>query len=154
LALCSLLALGARRANAECADGGAGRVALTSGLAVGAGAASALVTAGVLAAADDSRDFKFGVGAGVGIGVAAGITAIYAVVDASTDCAMVTEADGIVWSIPIVTAVLGALLPLAVWGAADEVGAADEPTANPALHSAFGGSAPHVSPGASMTFRF
>ena len=112
----------ARTSDAECADGGAGRVALTSGLGVGAGATGALGVSGILAAADDSRDFHFGIGAAVGIGVTAGLTGIYAVVDASTDCAMVTESDGVVWSIPIVMAVVGSLLPVAVWGASDETG--------------------------------
>jgi hypothetical protein len=164
LAVCSTICLGAARADADCGDGGAGRVALTSGLAIGMGAAAALVTSGVLVAADDTREFKFGVGAGVGIGVTAGITAIYAVVDASSQCAMVTEADGIVWTIPIVAALLGALLPVAVWGAADKVGEPED-TTTAALRGAtwMGGpgganiespGATPMTPGASVTFRF
>lgn len=118
---CAALATVSQDASADCADPGAARVAITSALGVGAGAAGALAAAGIIAGVDDTRDFKFGIGAGVGIGVTAGITAIYTLVDVASDCAMVTESDGVVWTIPIITAIVGTLLPIAVWGAADPV---------------------------------
>jgi hypothetical protein len=100
----------------------------SGGMGVGAGAAGALAVAGALSLADDTRDFEFGVGAGVGIGVTAGLSALYTVVDLSTNCGMARESDGIVWSVPIAMLIVGSLLPLAVWGASDEVGEpAEEP---------------------------
>src|SRR5262245_29308286 len=97
-------------------------VGLTAGIGVAAGATGALVVAGIFAAADDTRDFDFGVGAGVGIGVTAGLAAIYTGVELGTNCAMAVESGPpIIWSIPVVLFVVGAALPAAVWGASDEV---------------------------------
>jgi hypothetical protein len=112
----------------ECGEDGPWRVALTSGLGVGTGAAAALTSAGIISAADDTRDYEFYVGALVGIGVTAGLTAVYAIYDGSTGCEMAnTSSLGVVWSVPIVMFVLGAALPIAVWGASDEIGATPPP---------------------------
>jgi hypothetical protein len=97
-------------------------VGLTAGIGVAAGAVGALTVAGILVAADDTRDFDFGVGAGVGIGVTAGLAGIYTAVDLATNCQMAAESGSpVIWSIPIVLFVVGAALPAAVWGASDEV---------------------------------
>ena len=112
------------RANG-CADPNGVRVALTAGLGATFGAAGALGVSGILAAASESRDYSFAVGALTGIGVSSGLSLIYALVDGVSGCPMVREADGVAWSIPIVMGVVGSLLPLAVWGASDDVGGGD-----------------------------
>jgi hypothetical protein len=119
----------AREAAADCGDDASVAVGLTTGAAVLSGAAASLIASGILVAADDTRDFAFGTGAGVGIGVTAGLALVYALVDGSSGCTMVDERSAIVWSVPITTTILGALLPIAMWGAADSVEA--EPTATP-----------------------
>jgi hypothetical protein len=112
-------------ADADCGDS-ARVVWLTGGIALAAGATGALVASGVIVAADDSRDYDFGVGAGVGIGVTAGLSVLYVGIDLGTDCAMARDSAVIVWSVPIVTLVVGSLLPIAIWGAADDVEAPPE----------------------------
>jgi hypothetical protein len=117
-----LVVAGSAQAQATCGDDGPGRVALSAGLGVGSGATGALISSGILSAADDTRDYQFYVGALVGIGVTTGLSAIYAIYDGSTGCDMAnSSALGVVWSVPIVMLVLGAALPIAVWGAADEI---------------------------------
>jgi len=114
-----VLTLIAAPARATCHEDGT-TVAVGAGVAATTGAAAAFAVAGSLAAADDTREFKFGVGAGVGAGAGAGLAALYALVDASTGCTMAE--GGIVWSVPITTFVVGALLPVAIWGASSETG--------------------------------
>ncbi len=127
----ALAALGLAKtadAQATCGDDGPWRVALSGGLGVGTGAAAALASSGVVSAADDTRDYAFYVGALVGIGVTTGLSTLYAIYDGSTGCQMANEsALGVVWSVPIVMFVLGAVLPIAVWGASDELGAPAPP---------------------------
>ena len=130
---CTAVALGvslvsvARPAAAECGES-AKVVWLTGGVALAAGATGALVASGVIVAADDTRDYSFGVGAGVGIGVTAGLSALYVGIDLGTDCPMARDSAVMVWSVPVVTLVVGTLLPIAIWGAADDVEApAEEP---------------------------
>jgi hypothetical protein len=113
------------RAAADCGDSTA-VVWITGGVALLAGATGALVSSGVIVAADDTKDYSFGVGAGVGIGVTAGLSALYVGIDLGTDCPMARDSAAIVWSVPIVTLVVGTLLPIAIWGAADDVEAPPE----------------------------
>jgi hypothetical protein len=124
LATCVALAftgVSAQSAAAGKCDESGTAVAVTSALGVGVGAAAALISSGVIVASDDTRDYDFGLGAGVGIGVTAGLTGLYTLVDASTGCMMAYDSGGyVVWSVPIVTFIIGALLPIAIWGAADD----------------------------------
>jgi len=125
VAVCIGLALSGAASDAaaegSCGDDGPLSVVLTGGLGVAAGAVGALVSSGIIATADDTRDFDFGVGAAVGIGVTAGLSALYAIVDGTTGCSMVNSSPGgLVWSVPITTVVVGSLLPIAIWGAADK----------------------------------
>ncbi len=102
-------------------------MALSATLGVVAGAAGALTSSGIASAADDTRDYDFAIGALAGIGVTSGLSAIYAIYDGSTGCEMANAGSfGVVWSVPIVMLILGAALPVAIWGASDEVGAAPE----------------------------
>lgn len=130
---CVLLGAPTQALASDCADPRGVRVALTAGLGAGVGAAGALGVSGILAAADDSRDYSFAVGALAGIGVTTGLSAIYALVDGASGCAMVQ--DGVAWSIPITMGVVGSLLPLAVWGASPDAGEA-EASADQALRAA------------------
>jgi hypothetical protein len=109
------------RAEGPCGEDGGVGVTLSATAGVVAGATTTLVSTGILVAADGTRDFAFGTGAAVGIGVTSGLSLIYAVVDASTGCAMVRDQGVIAWTVPLTTAVLGTLLPIAVWGASDEI---------------------------------
>jgi hypothetical protein len=123
LTLAAALAV-ARPASAqpECGEDGPWRVALSTGLGVGAGALGALTSSGIVSAADDTRDYEFYVGALVGIGVTTGLSTIYAIYDGTTGCEMANSgALGVVWSVPIVMIILGAALPIAVWGASEEI---------------------------------
>ena len=133
-------------ASGPCGDSGGVGVALSGALGVGVGAATALTSAGIISAADD---FEFGVGAGIGIGVTAGLSLVYVLVDGSTGCSMVHEQGGVVaWSVPIVAAVLGSLLPIAVWGAADELTDAQGQATADIVQGA------NASPGLSLSFDF
>lgn len=115
-------------AQVECGEDGPWRVALSGGLGVGAGALGALTSSGIVSAADDTRDYEFYVGALVGLGVTTGLSTIYAIYDGSTGCEMANSGTlGVVWSVPIVMIILGAALPIAVWGASDEIGAEPPP---------------------------
>ncbi len=114
---------------AGCSEYGGAGVWLSAGLGVAAGAATSLTSAGIIAAADDGSDFSFAVGAGVGLGVTGGLSLIYAIVDATSDCAMADEQGGLAWSVPVTTAVLGTLLPIAVWGAASHAATPFQPPA-------------------------
>jgi hypothetical protein len=115
---------GARSARADCGEDGPWGVGLSAGLGVAAGATGGLVSAGVISAVDDTRDFDFVVGAFAAIGVTSGLSLIYALYDGSTGCEMSLSSPGyVVWSIPVVMVVVGAALPIAIWGAADEIGA-------------------------------
>lgn len=123
-AFMSTVAAPAEAQPVTCGDDGPSRVALSTGLGVAAGATGALTSSGIVSAVDDTRDYEFYVGALVGIGVTTGLSAIYAIYDGSTGCQMANDsALGVVWSVPIVMIILGAALPIAVWGAADEIGA-------------------------------
>lgn len=104
---------------AAACDEGAGRVAVSAAVGVGVGAGAATLTSGIIAAADDTRDYNFWFGAGIGAGVTAGLALVYALVDGSTGCTMVD--GGLAWSVPITTLIVGAALPVAIWGASDEV---------------------------------
>ncbi len=128
-AIASLWLLTPSNAHAQvsCGDDGAGRVALSAGLGVASGATGALISSGIVASVDDTRDYEFYVGTLVGIGVTTGLSAVYAIYDGSTGCDMANNSSlGVVWSVPIVMLVLGSLLPIAVWGASDEFGAPTE----------------------------
>lgn len=121
LSLALLLLASARPAHAAgCVEYGGAGVWLSAGLGVAAGATTSLTSAGIIAAADDRSDFSFAVGAGVGLGVTGGLSLIYAIIDSTNDCAMADEQGGLAWSVPITTGVVGALLPLAIWGAASQ----------------------------------
>ena len=100
-------------ARAECA----GNLALSAGAGVVAGATASLISAGIISETDSSSGFEFGVGAGVGIGVTAGLSLIYVIVDGSSDCRMTDEQGGFAWTVPVVTGIVGALLPIGVWAA-------------------------------------
>ncbi len=131
-----------------CGSDGPWKVALTAGLGVAVGAGASLGSAGIASATDDTRDFDFGIGALVGIGVTTGLSAIYGIYDGSTNCEMARNSStGVVWSVPIVMFVLGAALPVAVWGASDEIGA-------PAADDAMMESMRSRPPGLSWGFRF
>jgi hypothetical protein len=105
----------------DCNDGGSERVWASGGLGLASGAAASFGSSGIISAADDTRDYSFLTGALVGLAVTGGLSALYTLVDGSTGCDM--AADGIAWSVPITTLVVGAALPLAIWGASDELGA-------------------------------
>lgn len=118
----------------SCEPHGLRDVLVTASVAAGAGIGAALATSGILAKADHTRDFHFPVGFGAGGGVALGLSAIYGVFDYYTGCHMVNASGGFAWSVPIVTVVVGALLPVAVWGASpklDDAGAAAQPLSAP-----------------------
>jgi hypothetical protein len=136
LLLAALLAAPEARAQSGgCGEDGPWGVGLSAGLGVAAGATGALVSSGIISAVDDTRDYSFAVGAFAGIGVTAGLSLVYALYDGSTGCEMSLGSPGyVVWSIPIVMVVLGAALPIAVWGASDEFGApAEEAPASGAM---------------------
>jgi hypothetical protein len=132
-AVAAALTTASGSAGADCGDSTT-VVWLTGGIALLAGATGALVATGVIVAADDTKDFSFGLGAGVGVGVTAGLSALYVGVDLASGCPMAREEATIVWSVPIVTGLLGTVLPIAVWGASDDVEPAEEepPPAAPA----------------------
>jgi hypothetical protein len=110
-------------AQGSCGESGGWTVALTAGLGVLAGAAGALTSSGVIASVDESRDYSFGIGAAAGIGVTAGLSAIYLIFDLGTGCGMANEADGVAWSVPITTILVGAALPVAIWGGSEKLDA-------------------------------
>lgn len=128
LALLSGAAIALLTPGSSACEEGAGRVAVSATVGVGAGAGAATLVSGILAASDDTRDFNFWIGAGVGAGVTAGLALLYALVDGSTGCTMVEA--GLAWSVPITTLIVGAALPLAIWGAVDEIAPTTE-TASP-----------------------
>ncbi len=151
-AVVTLTAAWPAAAQIECGDDGPWRVALSTGLGVAAGATGALTSSGIVSAADDTRDYSFAIGALVGIGVTTGLSAIYAIYDGSTGCEMANNgALGVVWSVPIVMIILGAALPIAVWGASEEVAAV--PTSEDTNEMQAHGS-PSRSPGVSWGLRF
>ena len=161
-ATCAALTIASVSGNSAAAgkcDESGSAVAITSGLGVGVGAAAALISSGVITASDDTRDYSFGIGAGAAIGVTAGLTGLYALVDGTTGCMMAYDSGGyVVWSVPITMFILGALLPIAIWGGADE----NEPgTEQQALRSPMYQRGPMYQHGASsmpltaaMTFQF
>jgi hypothetical protein len=112
----------ARPAHAEgrCDERDVRAVLLTGGVAAGGGIGAAVLSAGILDALDDRRDFRFPVGAAAGGGVTLGLAALYAVIDWGTGCPMARESAGLAWSVPISLLVVGAALPMAIWGASAE----------------------------------
>jgi len=102
-----------------CGEDGPWRVGLGASLGAGLGAAGAIgVSAGL--AATDSREFSFATGALVGVGASSALALVYGLYDGFTGCYM--AGDSIAYSVPIVTTLVGSLLPVAIWGASDEVG--------------------------------
>jgi len=105
----------------SCGDFGALAVWLTGGVAAIAGSGASFGSAGIIAAVDDTRDYSFVAGALISSGITLGLSALYVTVDLVSGCTMVNEsAAGFVWGIPITTFVVGAALPIAIWGASDE----------------------------------
>ena len=140
-------------AEGPCGDFGGMAVGVTAGLGVVVGAAGALISSGVIASVDDTRDYSFGVGAGAGIGVTAGLSAIYFVFDLATGCGMVNDADGVALSVPITTILLGTALPVAIWGGSDdlEATASDQAAITSLSLRPSGQAQPSI---ASLTWRF
>ncbi|MEM1032958.1 MAG: hypothetical protein AAF928_19635 [Myxococcota bacterium] len=99
-----------------CGEEGPWRVALGAGLGAGLGAAGALGVSGGLVATD-TRDFSFRTGALAGVGASSALALLYGLYDGFTGCNM--AGDTIAFSVPIVTTLVGSLLPLAIWGASD-----------------------------------
>jgi len=139
-------------AQGGCGESGGWMVGLSAGLGLVVGAAGALISSGVVATADDTRDYAFGVGAGAGIGVTAGLSAIYLAFDLGTGCGMANETEGVAWSVPITTLLVGSALPVAIWGGSDEI---DETgTEQAALTAASSQGAGRLPPGVNLTWRF
>ncbi|MBW2455447.1 MAG: hypothetical protein JRI68_13085 [Deltaproteobacteria bacterium] len=138
VALALLSSASAVAAQGGCGESGGWTVGLTAGLGAVVGAAGALISSGVIAAADDTRDYSFGIGAGAGIGVTAGLSAVYLAFDLGTGCGMANDTDGVAWSVPITTILVGTALPVAVWGGSDEI---EETEAAQAALSALGSQA-------------
>jgi len=113
------LSLFATTARGEVDDSSCWVGSLVSGaIGAGTGVGASLLSSGIIVSVDDSRDYHFATGALVGSGVTVGLAALFAIVDGSSGCTMTR--DGIAWSVPIVTLVLGGALPVAIWGAAEE----------------------------------
>lgn len=133
LAMALLAAAPPAAAEDSCGDFGALGVWLTGGVAGIAGLGASFGSAGIIAAVDDTRDYSFVAGALISSGITLGLSALYVTVDLVTGCSLVNEsAAGFVWGIPITTFVVGAALPIAIWGASDEA-AAEEGQAATAL---------------------
>jgi hypothetical protein len=106
-------------ARAQC-DARAGRDVLVSATVGGAvGISAALGSSAIAATAGRSREYRFYVGAAAGAGVSLGLATLYGLFDYYTGCHMVSASrHRFVWSVPIVTFIVGAALPVAIWGAA------------------------------------
>ncbi len=104
----------------SCEPSGGRNVIVTAVVGAGVGIGAALGTSAILALADHTRNFHFAVGAGVGGGVTLGLSGLYGVVDYYSGCHMVNNAGGFAWSVPIVTFIVGAALPIAIWGASEK----------------------------------
>jgi hypothetical protein len=121
IALALLAAAPPAAAEDACGDLGPLGVWLTGGVAAVAGMGASFGSAGIITAVDDTRDYSFVAGALISSGITLGLSALYVTVDLVTGCSMVNEsAAGFVWGIPITTFVVGAALPIAIWGASDE----------------------------------
>ncbi len=155
IALAVLGSASSATAQGGCGESGGLTVGLTAGLGAVVGAAGALISSGVIAAADDTRDYSFEIGAGAGIGVTAGLSAVYLAFDLGTGCGMASETEGVAWSVPITTILVGAALPVAIWGGSDEI---EENGSEQAALSAPGGVGAGeglpLPPGVSVTWRF
>ncbi|RLB54598.1 MAG: hypothetical protein DRI90_20100 [Deltaproteobacteria bacterium] len=140
-------------AEGACGESGGLTVGLTAGLGVVAGAAGALISSGVIASVDDTRDYSFGLGAGAGMGVTAGLSAIYFIFDLATGCGMANDVDGVAWSVPVTTILVGAALPAAIWGGSDEfdVTGSDEAALTGLTHRSPGPLSPTIT---TLTWRF
>ena len=110
------------RAQNHCHDS-KGNVALTAGIATGAGATASLGSSALAATLGTSRNYDFARGTLLSVGITAGLAGLYAIVDGSSGCRMAE--GGLVWSVPITTFVVGAAIPWALWGASDK----SDPTA-------------------------
>ncbi len=109
-------------AEGPCGDFGALSVWLTGGVGALAGVGASFGSSGIISAADDTRDYSFAAGALISSGITLGLSALYVTVDLITGCALVNESgSGFVWGVPITTFVIGAALPIAIWGASDEI---------------------------------
>ena len=93
---------------------------ISGGVGAGVGVLGSFGSAGILAAADNSRDFDWLPSAAIASGVTAGLGLLFAASDHYTDCGM--SQGGLAWSAPIVLGIVGVGLPLAIWGASDKVG--------------------------------
>ena len=110
------------RAQSYC-DDSKGNLALTAGVAAGAGATASVGSSALAATLATSRNYNFARGTLLSVGITAGLAGLYAIVDGSSGCRMAE--GGIAWSVPITTFVVGAAIPWALWGASDK----SEPTA-------------------------
>ena len=120
VALTSLaVATTSRPALAQCPEDGGLMVGLSAGSGVGAGALTSLASSGIIASADPGSSYHFVTGFLVGTAVTGGLSALYGIIDGTTGCAVVREQGGFAWSIPLTMGIVGSLLPLAIWGAAD-----------------------------------
>jgi hypothetical protein len=93
---------------------------LSGAIGAGAGVLGSFGSAGILAAADNSRDFDWLRSAAIASGVTAGLGLLFAASDHYTGCSM--SQGRIALSVPIVLGIVGTGLPLAIWGASDKLG--------------------------------
>jgi hypothetical protein len=117
-ALVTLLVVGVD-AKAQCVDDEALMVGLSAASGLGAGTASGLLSSGILASADPDSSYSFTTGLLVSAAVTGGLSALYGVIDGFAGCGLARDQGGFAWSVPVTMAVVGGLLPLALWGAAD-----------------------------------
>jgi hypothetical protein len=124
-------------ARAQCPPDGWRHVLLTAGVAGAAGVGAALGSSAIVATADKTRDYKFYVGAAAGGGVTLGLSVLYGLVDYYSGCRIAESSPGgFAWEVPVVTFVVGAALPVAIWGAApkkDDPAATAQPLVAPSL---------------------
>lgn len=109
----------AGRARGQCPEDGALWVGVSAASGLGAGAATSLASSGIIASADPDSSYDFVTGFLVGTAVTGGLSALYGVIDGWTGCGVVREHGGFAWSIPLTMGIVGSLLPIAIWGAAD-----------------------------------
>ncbi|MEZ4438133.1 MAG: hypothetical protein R3B72_03550 [Polyangiaceae bacterium] len=150
VALVLLLAVPSEAA-AQCTDDGPLLVGLSAGAGAAAGALTALGSGAIVTRADPHTELSLLTAFGVGAAVTGGLSVLYGAVDGFTGCGLVNEHGGFAWSIPVTMAVVGTLLPIALWGAADR----EQPgTSSAALRGPSGAPLRPPHPGFGLTVRF